>query len=45
MTDHWIAALPNLDHLEKIRPARLFVARVSGALIAAAGMWLLVRAG
>jgi predicted metal-binding membrane protein len=41
----WIAALTILVLLEKVLPGRLFVARVSGTLIAAAGMWLLVRAG
>jgi predicted metal-binding membrane protein len=41
----WIAGLTILVLLEKVLPARLFIARVSGALIAAAGMWLLVRAG
>ena len=41
----WIAGLTILVLLEKVLPARLFVARVSGTLIAAAGMWLLVRAG
>ena len=41
----WIAALTILVLLEKLVPPRLSIARISGALIAAAGLWLLVRAG
>jgi predicted metal-binding membrane protein len=41
----WIAALTILVLLEKVLPAGLFAARISGTLIAAAGVWLLVGVG
>ena len=41
----WIAGLTILILLEKIIPAGRLIPRVSGALIGAAGIWLLVRAG
>jgi predicted metal-binding membrane protein len=41
----WIAGLTILILLEKIVPAGRLIPRISGALIGAAGIWLLVRAG
>ena len=41
----WIAGLTILILLEKIIPAGRLIPRISGALIAAAGAWLLIRAG
>ena len=41
----WIAGLTILILLEKIIPAGRLIPRISGALIGAAGIWLLVRAG
>ena len=41
----WIAGLTILVLLEKIVPAGLLIPRVSGALIGAAGIWLLVQGG
>jgi predicted metal-binding membrane protein len=41
----WIAGLTILVLLEKLGPAGPLVPRVSGALIGAAGLWLLVSAG
>ena len=40
----WIAGLTILILLEKIVPTGRLVSRISGALIGAAGVWLLVRA-
>jgi predicted metal-binding membrane protein len=41
----WIAGLTILVLLEKIVPAGLLIPRISGALIGAAGIWLLVQGG
>jgi len=41
----WIAGLTILILLEKIVPAGLLIPRISGALIGAAGIWLLVQGG
>jgi predicted metal-binding membrane protein len=41
----WIAGLTILILLEKIIPAGRLIPRISGALIAAAGVWLLLGAG
>ena len=39
----WIAGLSILILLEKIAPAGRLLSRISGALLAAAGLWLLLR--
>jgi predicted metal-binding membrane protein len=41
----WIAGLTILVLLEKIVPAGRLIPRISGALIGAAGIWLLVHGG
>ena len=39
----WIAGLTIVVLLEKIVPAGRLIPRISGALIAAAGVWLLIQ--